>query len=147
MDATEKILGLIEITERLADLLLKENSALRENRSKDAVQYLGEKNELVRIYESRVKGLPNTREAMDAVDPELRDTLRQIGEKINLMVEENGRLLRVIIDANKRVVELVADAVKLQKRGPGIYSANGLADGGKLSSAPKNLAISVNQSL
>jgi len=147
MDATEKILGLIEISERLADLLNKENSALRENRSKDAVQYLGEKNELVRIYEGHIKGLPKAPEAMDAVAPELRDKLRQLGEKVNLMVEENGRLLRIIIDANKHVVELVAEAVKLQKRGPGIYSANGLADGGKLSSAPQNMAISVNQSL
>lgn len=147
MDLTEKLLGLIEINERLADLLHKENSALREKRGKDAVQYLGDKNELVRIYESRVKGLPKGPEAMDATSPELRDKLRLIGEKVNLMIEENGRLLKITIDANRRVVELVAEAVKLQRRGPGIYSANGLADGGKRSSAPQNLAISVNQSL
>ncbi len=147
MDLTEKLLGLIEITERLAELLHKENNALRDKRAKDAVKYLSEKNELVRIYESRVKGLPDHPEAMAATPPELREKLRQMGEKVNLMVEENGRLLKITIEANRRVVELVAEAVKMQRRGPGIYSANGLADGGKLSSAPRNLAISVNQSL
>ena len=102
---------------------------------------------MVRIYETRVKGLPKGPEALDAAPPELRDKLREMGEKVNLMVEENGRLLKITIEANRRVVELVAESVKLQKRGPGIYSAKGLADGGKRSSAPQNLAISVNQSL
>ncbi len=147
MDSTEKLLGLVEITERLAELLHNENSALREKRAKDALQYLNEKNELVRIYESRVKGLPKQPEAIDTETPGLRDKLRQMGEKVSLMVEENGRLLKVTIEANRRVVELVAEAVKNQRRGPAIYSANGLADGGKRSSAPRNLAISVNQSL
>jgi len=147
MNLTEKLLGLIEITERLADLLHKENNALRERRANEAIQYLEEKNELARIYESHVKGLPNNPEVMDEIPPELRERLRLIGEKVNLMVEENGRLLKITIDSNRRVVELVAEAVKTQERGPGIYSANGLADGGKRSSAPQNMAISINQTL
>ncbi len=147
MDGTEKIIGLIEINERLTSLLHKENNALRERRSKDAVQYLDEKNELVRIYESRVKGLPQDPEIMAATAPELREKLRQIGDNVNLMIEENGRLLKITIEANRRVVEMVAEAVKTQQQGLGTYSANGLADGGKLSSAPQNLAISVNQTL
>jgi len=147
MDLSEKLLGLIEITERLAELLHKENNALRERRADEAVQYLDEKNELARIYESRVKGLPNNPDIMDEIPSELRERLRQIGEKVNLLVEENGRLLKITIDANRRVVELVAEAVKTQKQGTGIYSANGLADGGKRSSAPQNMAISVNQTL
>ena len=147
MDATEKVLGLIEITERLADLLNKENTALREKRANDAVQCLDEKNELVRIYETRVKGLPDQPEAIEATPLELREKLRLMGEKVNLLVVENGHLLKVTIEANKRVVDMVAEALKTQQRGPGIYSAKGLADGGKLSSAPQNLALSINQSL
>ncbi len=147
MTNSEKVLGLIEIVERLANLLYKENKALAEKRSKDALIFLDEKNDLTRIYESRVKALPKEPDLTDPIPSEISDKLRHLGEKVNLMIEENGRLLKITIAANKRVVQLVADAVKNQKQGLGTYSANGVADGGKLSSAPRNLAISVNQTL
>lgn len=147
MNGTERVLGLIEIVERLAALLLKENKALAEKRSNDALQYLDEKNDLTRIYESRVKGLPREPEAIEEVPLELREKLRQLGEKVDLIVEENGHLLEITIAANRRIVQLVADAVKAQRQGLGTYSANGVADGGKLSSGPRNLPLSVNQTL
>ena len=57
MDATGRVNDLIEITERLANLLTKENKALNEKDANEATQYLDEKANLSRIYETRIQGL------------------------------------------------------------------------------------------
>jgi len=147
MDPTRRIHDLIDITERLANLLMRENQALRDKRAQEAVQYLEEKNNLSRIYETRLKNFSEQPEAYRDVDVGLRTRLREMGEKVNAMISENARLLKVTIEANRRIVELVADAVKEQQSGPGIYSAKGAPKVNDLHSAPQNLALSVDRSL
>ncbi len=147
MDATGKIHDLIEITERLAALLMKENKALGDKNAEEATKYLEEKSNLSRIYESRIKGMMDNPSALAAVDPELRLKLRELGEKVNLMIRENARLLKIAIEANRRVVEMVAKAIEAQQPGPGIYSAKGTANKADVHSAPRNLALSLDRSL
>ncbi len=147
MNATGKVHDLIEITERLAGLLMKENKALSDKRSKEATQYLEEKSNLSRIYENRIKGMMENPSALSSVDPKLRQKLREMGEKVNLMIIENAHLLKIAINTNKQLVDLIADAVKSQRPGPGIYSAKGTANKSDVHSAPRNMALSLDQSL
>ncbi len=147
MDATGKIHDLIEITERLDALLVKENKALEDKNAKEATRHLDEKNNLSRIYESRIKGMMDNPAALAAVDPKLRQKLRELGEKVNLMIRENARLLKISIEANRRVVEMVAQAIESQQPGPGVYSAKGTAKKSDVQSAPRNLALSLDRSL
>ena len=147
MDATGRINDLIEITERLENLLTKENKALRDKNAREATQYLEEKSNLSRIYESRIKALMDNPSYLSEADPERRSKLRELGEKINTMIAENAKLLKIAIDANKKLVNMVADAVKAQQPGPGIYSAKGTAEKSDVHSAPRNLALSLDQSL
>lgn len=147
MNATGKVHDLIEITERLATLLMKENKALSNKNAKEATKFLEEKSNLSRIYESRIKGMMENPNALKAVDPKLRQKLRDLGEKINLMIVENANLLKLAISTNKQLVDLVADAVKAQRPGPGIYSAKGTSNKADVHSAPQNMALSLDQSL
>lgn len=147
MNATGRITDLIEITERLETLLTKENKALSDRDAKEATLYLDEKNSLSRIYESRIKGITDNPAALAEVEPELRNTLREQGEKVNLMIQENAQLLKITIEANRRVVEMVAEAVKSQQPGPGTYSAKGTSNKADVHSAPRNLALSLDRSL
>lgn len=146
MDANERLNDFIELTEDLASLLLQENKALREKRAVEATGLLEKKNELSRIYEARIESLGNAPELFAKADPKLVKTLRELGEKVNLMIEENAKLLKITIEATRRVVNMVADAVKAQHPGPATYSANGVAARGDQHSAPQSLAISVNRS-
>lgn len=147
MDATGRVNDLIEITERLASLLKKENKALNEKDANEATQYLDEKGNLSRIYETRIQGLIDDPTILANAAPELRDKLRELGESVNIMIKENAQLLKITIEANRRVVAMVADAVKKQQPGPGTYSAKGTADKNDVHSAPRNLALSLDQSL
>jgi hypothetical protein len=147
MDATGRVNDLIEITERLANLLTKENKALNDKDANEATQYLDEKGNLSRIYETRIQGLIDDPSILANTAPELRDKLRELGESVNIMIKENAQLLKITIEANRRVVSMVAAAVKTQQPGPGTYSAKGTADKNDVHSAPRNLALSLDQSL
>lgn len=147
MDATGRVNDLIEITERLANLLTKENKALNDKDANEATQYLDEKGNLSRIYETRIQGLIDDPSILANAAPELRDKLRELGESVNIMIKENAQLLKITIEANRRVVSMVAAALKTQQPGPGTYSAKGTADKNDVHSAPRNLALSLDQSL
>ena len=147
MDATGRVNDLIEITERLASLLKKENKALNDKDANEATQYLDEKGNLSRIYETRIQGLLDDPTILANAAPELRDKLRELGESVNIMIKENAQLLKITIEANRRVVSMVAAAVKTQQPGPGTYSAKGTADKNDVHSAPRNMALSLDQSL
>lgn len=150
MNTEAKIKDLITLTGNLADLLERENTALREHRPADVAGLLNEKQTLSRVYEARIirfAKLSETPEAFKDMDPELLERLKTLGGKVNTLMDVNERLLKVAIEANRRVMEAIADAVKSNAPGPGVYSANGAVrdNGGK--AATMTSPVSVNRSL
>ncbi|MCZ6603560.1 MAG: hypothetical protein O7A03_00275 [Alphaproteobacteria bacterium] len=146
MDPTNRVNDLIVITNRLADLLARENDALNNRKYSEINEILDEKVTLGRVYESRIMGLTNDPAALEKVDGELRDRLRSLGEKVNGLIEENAALLKIGIETNRRVVNLIAEAVKASIPSAGTYSANGAADV-EQHTASNNVAISVDHTL
>ena len=147
MDATNRINDLIAITGHLVELMTQENAALRAKRPEDVATLLEKKVSLGRAYESRIQGLVEKRDSLAQVDQALRQRLRGLGEKMHGLMEENARLLKVAIEVGRRVVESVSEAVKSSQPGPGTYSATGAVGTPSNGAAPRNLAISVDQSL
>ncbi|MEX2451610.1 MAG: hypothetical protein WD407_12200 [Rhodospirillales bacterium] len=125
MDITKQINDLIDITSRLADLLTRENDALRNHNTHEASALLNEKNSLSEIYEDHVKAVMTYSGKMKDVDPSLRERLSTIGAKAKKLVEENAILLRAAIVANKRVMDLVAEALSKTRKNITTYSADG----------------------
>ena len=147
MDPTKRVNDLIVITGRLADLLERENVALREKQNKELNEILDEKVTLGRVYESRIMGLTEDPEALDNVDKELLERLRGIGEKVNGLMEDNAKMLKIAIEANRRVVNLIAEAVKASVPSAGTYSPTGGTGTHDPRGAPKNVALSVDHTL
>ncbi len=147
MDPTNRVNDLIVITTRLADLLERENQSLEDKQSKDLNEILDEKVTLGRVYESRIIGLTENPEVLKEVDTGLRERLRDIGVKVNGLIEENAKLLKIAIEANRRVVNLIAEAVKASAPGTGTYSSSGIAGAADHHGAPKNVAISIDHTL
>lgn len=146
MDPTNRVNDLIVITNRLADLLGRENEALNNRKYSEINEILDEKVTLGRVYESRIMGLTDDPAALKEVDADLRDQLRGLGEKVNGLIEENAQLLKIGIEANRRVVNMIAEAVKASVPSAGTYSANG-ATGVEQHAPSKNVAITVDHTL
>lgn len=147
MNATDRINDLINISNRLADLLERENEALKNRRHQNVAALLEEKSALSRAYEARVLGLKKAADEMAGVDADLRERLRGLGEKVKALMEENARHLRVAMEVNKRVMGVIADAVKSRRPGPKTYSAKGSTKGKRVDAAGQGVAVSINRSL
>jgi hypothetical protein len=150
MDVSNRINDLIVISTGLADLLTRENEALREQRPKEVAELLDDKTILCKAYETRLRGLADEDqdEALAEVDPDLRERLRGLCEKVMGLTEENARLLKIGMEANRRVVKSVAEAVKTSRPSANTYSASGSAtNNGGGNAAHQNVPISVDRSL
>ena len=112
MDPTNRINDLIVISNRLVDVLERENEALSNRKYSEINDILDEKVTLGRVYESRIMGLSDEETNLNEVDGELRDQLRELGTKVNTLIENNSVLLKIGIEANRRVVNMIAEAVK-----------------------------------
>lgn len=145
MDPTKRVNDLIVITDRLANLLERENEALRDRRSSVLHEILDEKVTLSRVYESRIMGLTKEHELLDEVDIELRERLKGLGEKTGRLMEENAMLLKIAIKANQTVVDLIAEAVKESSHKSGAYTATGASGKNSPRTVAQTVAISVNQ--
>ena len=132
MDITQQVKELIDITTRLADLLKRENQALRNHDTQEASSLLGEKNSLSEVYEDHVKAVMNHSAHLKDIEPGLRERLNSIGEKAKELIEENAVLLRAAIVANQRVMEMVADALSKARTKITTYSSDG-----RMGTAPK----------
>lgn len=147
MDASKRIMDLISITSELVDILDQENAALKEFRLHEIADLIKDKIIVSRAYEAHVHELVANPAVLNEVEIDLHEKLRGLGDKANQLMGENARLLKAAINGNKQVLKLVSDAVKKAKSGSGTYSPLGETTGGNSQSAPKRIAVSVDQSL
>ena len=147
MDPTNRVNDLILITGRLAELLAHENEALGNQRPRDVDSLLEEKNALINAYESRIQGLADDPDELAKVDPDLRERLRGLGDKLAALMDNNARLLKAGMEANRRLVHAVAEAVKSSRPRANTYSASGTATVNGNGAAPPSAPISLDRTL
>ena len=149
MDANDKVQDLIVITGHLADLLEKENAALRAHQALEVRALLEEKTKLARAYEHGIKSLREAPQILAGADAELRERLRLVGSRLQELMDENAKLLKIAINVGRRVMDAFAEAVKSVDKGAGTYGANGSMAARRRGrhSAPQGMAVSLNHSL
>jgi flagellar biosynthesis/type III secretory pathway chaperone len=147
MSSDTKVNDIILITERLADVLERENAALKNRKSQELHALLDDKVTLSRVYETRMQFYNENPEALSETTPELREELRTIGAYVKELLHENAQMLKVAIEANRKVVDMIAAAVKNVTPGPGTYRANGVAGLSDQKSEVQGLALSLDQTL
>jgi len=146
MEPTNRINDLIVISNRLVDVLQRENEALSNRNYSEINEILEEKVTLGRVFESRIMGLSDDQTDLNQVNEELRDQLRVLGKKVDTMINSNSELLKIGIEANRRVVNMIAEAVKASVPSAGTYATNG-ANAVVQPGASRNVAISIDHSL
>lgn len=148
MDTNGRVKDLIAITSRLADVVERENGALASHERQNYDEILEEKATLGRIYETRIQALrQGSEDEAAAVAPDLRQNLKEVGNRLRQLIDENARLLKVAIEGNRRVVDLIAEAVKASTPGPGVYGAKGTVGGTRNRATPGSLPLSLDRSL
>jgi hypothetical protein len=132
---------------RLADVLLRENTALGEGRRDELAGLTAEKLAACRAYEALLRSFADNPDTLAAIDDDQRRTLRQLGDKLIAVAKENARRLEVAVEAHRRFMDTVAEAARSLAPGPGTYSRNGSIGPARTARAVAPVAVSVNRSL
>ena len=132
---------------RLADVLLRENSALGDGRRDEVAALTAEKIAACRAYEALLKSFADTPDMLAAIDDDHRRRLRQLGDKLIAVAEENAHRLEVAVEAHRRFMDAVAAAAGSLAPGPGTYSRKGSVAQGRAARGLAPVAVSVNRSL
>jgi hypothetical protein len=132
---------------RLADVLLRENTALGEDRRGEIAGMTAEKLAACRAYEALLRSFADNPDTLAAIDDDQRRRLRQLGDKVIAVAEENARRLEVAVTAHRRFMDTVAEAARAMAPGPGTYSRTGRVGQGLTAPAAPPVAVSVNRSL
>lgn len=146
MDAEKRMADLINVTDRLIDVLERENEILRERRHAELSGLLDEKETIARVYQARIMGLQEHPDQLDGVDPDDRDQLRKLATKVDRLINQNARMLEAAMTASRRVVDLVAEALRDTANPAGTYGKGGSTDLSKRRGT-RNSAISLDQTL
>ncbi len=129
---TNNLSELIELTDRLTDLISAEVAALRAMRPQDIFPLQDEKSALTSQMEVWVRDLREHPEPIVAADPERRAALQHSTTALSSVVTENLRVLDAAQSVNERMFKAIAEAVNEQSNPATSYAPNGdLARPGK----------------
>jgi hypothetical protein len=132
---------------RLADVLLRENTALGDGRRDELAGLTAEKLAACRAYEALLRSFADNPDTLAAIDDDQRRRLRELGDKLIAVAEENARRLQVAVEAHRRFMDMVAEAARSLAPGPGTYSRKGSVGEGRVVRGLAPVAVSVNRSL
>ena len=147
MEPTERLERLLDLTDRLTELVEAENLALIDHRYQEVEETLEDKAVLARLYENNLKDIEDGDIDISAVDGDLRAKLLDAGERLREAMDENTMRLEVGMAANQTVMEFLADAVKAQTPHAGTYSRRGRAGREGSTASANSIAVSLDQNL
>lgn len=135
--ATMTIDELMDVTLRLADLLIEESEHLAAMRVKDIEPLQAEKRDLtnrMELYQMRIKSDPSF---VTNAPAHKREELLLLSDDLTFAVEENFRCASVARAVNGRVMQAIRDALT-EKQHVGVYDRKGYSGLGD------HLAVSMN---
>ncbi|MGE5545646.1 MAG: flagellar protein FlgN [Solirubrobacterales bacterium] len=128
----------------LCDLLEVENEALARHDASTVHELSENKAALARIYEQTVLPLAEDPSLADALEPEQREELTELGRRLQELVEANARMLKAEMEARQRLMDAVVSAVKSNSNQNVTYGRRGAFDSHL---GPEANSVSFNQTL
>lgn len=113
----------------LCELLEYENEALAVHDAATVRELAENKAALARIYEQAVAPMADEPHLLDALEPEQKDELTGLGNRLKDLVEENARRLKAEMDAYQMLMDAVVHAVKNSKTNTVTYGRAGHFEG------------------
>jgi flagellar biosynthesis/type III secretory pathway chaperone len=147
MEPMERLENMVELTDRLSDLVEAENLALAERRYTDVEARLEEKAMLARLYENSFKDLDETDLNWNEIKPDLHDKLTTAGTRLAQAMGENALRLDAGMAANKQVIDLFAEAVQKSIPHSGTYAKNGRTGREGTRASANSVAVALDESL
>ena len=147
MDFKEKVDSLASVSERLCGLLAEENEGLRERRYDNIRERIEEKDRLCRAFELLVKGLRKNADQKDEIDSHTRQTIRETGERLRVLIDDNVSTLKSAIQANEQLMGAIRNAAIDCTPKAGVYTQAATVAPGSRSAAKTPSPVTYNEVL
>ena len=147
MEPLERLERMVDLTDRLSDLVETENLALAERRYEVVEGMLEEKAMLARLYENSMRDLDEAKLDWSTVEGELHDRVTEAGTRLANAMGENTMRLEVGMEANKQVIDLFAQAVRESAPHAGTYAKNGRTGREGTKASANSLAVALDENL
>jgi len=121
----EELRQVIHIVQDLTAVMSREVELLRAMRVRDFGELQDHKLGLVEAYEKQTEGMRANPAFADAIDPVLRDELKDVMERMHSVMSENELAINAARTANQRVATAIVNAVEEQQTENGGYSSKG----------------------
>lgn len=145
MSNTSRIADLVQITNRLSDLLEHESAVLRARKLAEMETVRADKLTLSAAYETNVRALRSQPEMLADATPELRRQLKAAFDRFEITLAANERGLRAAKEASDQVLRTIADEVARQRSENLAYSANGYASAKPTSNSPAPVSVAIDE--
>ena len=139
--------NLIQMTDRLSELMEKEVELLRGRRAHDIQALQINKESLASVYQRIITDLQQNPSALDGLDDRRRERVKHAAARLQGAATGNAIALRSAIEANHQLIETIAGAIRDQSIAHAPYMANGRVAHGSGSQATRNLSVSLNDTL
>jgi len=145
MSNANRIADLVQITNRLSDLLEHESALLRARKLTEMETVRQNKFVLSAAYETHVRALRAQPEKLADATPELRRQLKAAFDRFEKSLGENERGLRAAKETSNRVLRTIADEVDRQRRENLAYSPNGHASAQPPSNSQAPVSVAIDE--
>lgn len=133
-------------TENLCELLEIENDALLRHDADTVRELSANKSALARLYEQSVLPMADDPSLVDALEPDEREILIEMGTRLKGLVEENALLLKAEMEARQKVMDAMVNAVRVISANTVTYGATGSFEG-TAGKGPEVNSLSFNETL
>lgn len=144
MSATLSYDDIVWACTNLCDLIEFENDALARHDTLTVRELSENKAALARIYEQAVAPMADDPALAEALEPEQKEELLALGERLKHLVEANARALKAEIEATQMFMDAVVGAVKTTSTQTTHYGRAGAFEN---ATTGENNSVSFNQTL
>lgn len=120
---------LVAVTQRLTDLMTRENEILRSQRPQDIKTLQQEKVELARGYDHFMQALRKEPGLLAGAPRQSRDALRDATIRFQKTMTDNERALRAARNVSERLMKAIVSAVSDKQVSAAAYSSAGVLTG------------------
>ena len=145
MSNANRIADLVQITNRLCDLLEHESEILRTRKLTEMDAVRQDKIALSAAYETHVRTLRSQPEMLGDATPAVRQQLKAAFARFEIILAKNERGLRAAKETSNRVLRAIADEVDRQRRENLAYSPNGHAGAPPMSRTQAPVSVAIDQ--
>lgn len=124
MRTPELIKILTQTTERLGELLSRENKVLHQHKTFALTDSQSEKDQLTSAYEKELSHLRRDPSLLKRSDPELVDRLKSATHRFQEVLEEHRRLVQTAKSVTDRMVRTITEEVSKRDRPVDAYDAS-----------------------